>query len=917
MPTTLVVGHLRDLAGDVLEVVRDWTATGLMRPSLWLDTDQTEGGATLAVVDRDGLHRHPAEQWLARSGITLDRVVLLQVFAEGRPAVPLPVKARALLDQVGLSNRPLLNLLVPATVDTSVPPEAVVSSRPNVLLQARDGQSPATVSQPVPVADLAQHAAAGLAAVAGLWTPMEAAPFDGTPVWPGRQVVVVRAYARTLDSGEVLAGLSDQVHRAEGTLPHPRSPRGDQLTEVPDVQALPTAEAAAGSLVEAHASLTRFHAPPAYVPGRATGVKFLAAIGMFLSFLWSALRSSPRTWAEALVRRTAGRIASGTTNLLYGSDSAYEVVVLGVRPGGRPAEPSDEDDVSALIDTAHRVATEVSPGTEFTTVDAMALWSDMTTVAVSLADGSDVPPQVRMPMLGVDRQVVDRPELIAPSPAAAAHGLPVGALPGVRALSVDADDPYLALQAHRLLTQERDRPGPGTDDAARYSVLESARTSLGQWVDRQRCYTWRVGYELALQLDAARETLAEAVRSESLDPAVPPRDILDTQSKTRRTLFGVLAAAIVGLAVVVGLVIGAVLSVLVGSLIGLALVVLWLVGSTAVFLRHQRKLFAWLHARDESARRRAWARQHAAHVAKEVHRLGVLYRQSRYWTRVLGAVVHDPFGVTGNAAEESAYPTTLSGSLPLSTAVGAATFSPEGHSELVHLARRAQLGVGWLGAQLQSRIQAALESRSQRFGRPEHRLVWSDTAYSEQGPLPTLVAGLGTEEDRRRAAHDADARLVDWLTTLGGERGLDWSLAAVHPKVAISAGALGGTVSGQQFLSPVLAPAHYLDPQGFSATGSAAQSNVVDRTALAAVGVPVPGGSFDQLRVRPGSGRQSMDRFVARLDISRQLMPDHVSHFAVEGPEPSLTRYAHGRGPGALPGGRQDEESGDEFTTEM
>jgi hypothetical protein len=321
-----------------------------------------------------------------------------------------------------------------------------------------------------------------------------------------------------------------------------------------------------------------------------------------------------------------------------------------------------------------------------------------------------------------------------------------------------------------------------------------------------------------------------------------------------------------------------------------------------------------LHARDERARRRAWAQQHAAHVAKEVHRLGVLYRQSRYWTRVLGTVVHDPFGVTGNAAEESAYPTALSGSLPLSTAVGAATFSPEGHSELVHLARRAQLGVGWLGAQLQSRIQAALESRSQRFGRPEHRLVWSDTAYSEQGPLPALVAGLGTEEDRRRAAQDADTRLVDWLTTLGAERGLDWSLAAVHPEVTISAGALTGTVSGQQFLSPVLGAAHYLDPQGFSATGSAAQSNVVDRTVLAAVGVPVPGDSFVQLRVRRGSGRQSMDRFVARLDVSRQLMPDHVAHFVVEDPDPSFPGRQEQDREGALPG---RDESDDQFTTGM
>ena len=200
----------------------------------------------------------------------------------------------------------------------------------------------------------------------------------------------------------------------------------------------------------------------------------------------------------------------------------------------------------------------------------------------------------------------------------------------------------------------------------------------------------------------------------------------------------------------------------------------------------------------------------------------------------------------------------------------------------MHVARRAQFGIGWLAPSC--RAGSRPPSRRAASATAGRSTGWSGAtpAYSVQGPLTALVTVLGTEADRRRAARDADARLVAWLTSLGAERGLDWSLAAVHPEVTISAGALSGTVSGQQFLSPVLGPAHYLDPQGFSATGSAAQSNEVDRTALATVGVPVPGDSFVELPVRPGSGQQSMDRFVARLDITRQLMLDHVAHFGDE-----------------------------------
>jgi hypothetical protein len=265
-----------------------------------------------------------------------------------------------------------------------------------------------------------------------------------------------------------------------------------------------------------------------------------------------------------------------------------------------------------------------------------------------------------------------------------------------------------------------------------------------------------------------------------------------------------------------------------------------------------------------------------------VHRLGVLYRQSRLWTRVLSAVVHDPFGGAGVAGDAAEYPSGLSGSLPLSTAVGSAAFTPTGHSDLVHEARRARLAIGWLNAQLGTRIRTALAPRSQRYGRQEHQAVWSDSGYSAQGPLRELVDVLGTAEERRQAAAAADAGLVEWLTKLGNDRGLDWSLAAVHPEVTVSAGASVGTVSGQSFLSPVLGQVEQLDPHGFSAIGSAQLSNQVDATALAALGVPVPPGAAVRIAVLPRSGQRSMDRFVARLDTTRQLTLDHVSHFAVD-----------------------------------
>ena len=903
--TTIVLARLRaGTAADVLEVVRDWTAADLLGPSVWIDLDQPPGTPRLTVVDRDGSRTSAADQWLAVSGITGARVVLLQVFDEGggtvpAPAVPVTAAALALLDRIGLGSAPLVNLLVPATGATPVPEDAVVGSRPNVLLQARDGQSPAAVSRPVPAGELAAHAAAGLATVAGLWTAMAEAPLDGTQVWPGTQVAVARAYARTLDSQAVFTGLSEQVYRAEGTLPRARTQRGDRLTDVPDVQALPTAEAAAAAVLELHRDLTRFAAPPPYTPAPRTGVGLLQAVRMFLSFLWAAIRNAPRAWIEGVVHRTAGGIAGWANDRLFGDRSGYEVLVLGVRPAGRPAQSADEDDISVLIDEATRLAAQVSPGTEASTVDAGTLWSDVTAVGVSLADGSTVHPAVHMPQFGQDRQVLDRPEVIVPSPAEPAHRLPVGALPEVGALAVHPDDPYLAAQAERLLVAERDRPAVGPDDPARYGVLDGTLRSLGAWMGRQRSFTWALGSALSWELEQARRTLSEAIgTADDTGADQPPARILETQRRTRSFVLGALAALVVALLVVVALVVGDVLSALLGIVLGVVLLLVWFVGSALVFMRRQKELFTWLHERDERRARRAWAQQHVAHVAREVQRLGVLYRQSRLWTRVLSRVVHDPFGAAGTADEESAYPTGLTGALPLSVAVGSAGFSPDDHVQLVHEARRAQVHVGWLAAQLHARIETALAARSQRYGRAEHRAVWSDTGYSDQGPLNELVRTLGTPEERRAAAAEADARLVDWLTRLGAERGLEWSLAVVHPTVTVTAGMRLETVPGPVFLSPVLGPVTHLDREGFSSTGAVMLANQVESTVLAAVGVPVPAGVATQLRVLPPRGRRSMDRFIARLDLTRQLTLDQVEHFTPSTPEIAEPQTPASRGIG-------------------
>lgn len=873
--TTVVAASLDAAEVEaVLAVVADWTAAGLVHPSLWLDAGASDD---VVIVDTSGRRRAPAEEWFARAALTRVRVVVLQVVGGAQPRDVVGA-ATSRVGRLGLGQHPMVNLVVPGAVDTLVPVSALLDSRLNVMLQARDSQAPGTTSQALPAEHLAMHAAAGLATVGGLWGGMAAAPFDDVPATSGRQVALGRAHTRVLTSQAVLDGLSAAVFRSEGALPRARDAAGHRLNEVATAQGPATAHQAAMGVLGLHAGLTVFREPDPYRPAPQTAVGLLAALRMFFSFLVSAIRSAPRAWVESQVRAVSRRAASAATNALYGANSQYQVVVRGVRPSGQSS--TDEDDVSALITSAQQLSALVSPGTTFTVPDTAALWQDVVAVGTSLADGGPVDQAVPMPMIGVDRQLMTEPGLIAEPPGAPAHALPTGLLPGVGALTAAVDDPYVAVQAYRLVEEQLQATPAGEQSTV--GLLNATRKSLTAWITDRRTYAWHIGLHLAQQVERARAVLAEALRDEQGGAASAPADVLRTQGKVRTTVLALLAGAVLLCVAAVVLAVTAVLSAVVAGVLVLVVLLGWLGSSVLVFLKGQRALFRWLHERDEQRRRQEWALAAAAQVTTELHRLGVLYRQSRYWARVLGTVVHDPFGVTEARANGDAYPAGLTGELPLSVALGVADFDDDRHGQLAHDARRALLGVGWLRRQAARRLELALDARSRRFRNAEHELVWRDTVESPDGPLADLDRSLGSSAERARAAVQVDGLLVDWLAARSADQGAATTLDDVQPVVTVTAGS-AAAASGASFVDPLLRKVSQLDPDGLTDDGQVHRSQFVARTVVAARGVPVTDGSITQLPVDPGVGRSGLDRFVARLDLTEPLPPSRLVAFATTG----------------------------------
>lgn len=862
----------------VRAVVHDWSAVGLVAPSVWIDlADGRSAGGTEPAPGATGLRidgglagRVELRSWLPRNPGPA-RVVALQSIAEPRGSVPVE-DVYAFLQSVRLPpGAPLVNLLVPAD-GTEAVADAIFDSQVNVLVQPVDAADPQAVIEPLGTGSptFAMHAAAALCTAAGLWTGMAAAPLDAEQPWSGVGVAVGRAYLRRLDATPVLDRLADEVYGTTGTLPITRTQFGEPMALVAPAAQLAAAEATGYAVLGKHAATTRFRPPPPFQPPAPERLGFGAALKMFFGFLRRAISGAPQAWANEVVRAARGRLEQGATRFFFGDKSGYQVVLTGLSA----TTGSGVDQAGALQEAAVGfLSRNAAPGSEEPVTRVPQLWDDTVRTVAALADGGDPDPSIPLPGEGM-RLVIDNPARLCPPPGTPPFRVPHG-LPGSENGPIEADDPYHAIRVDRLLeghAQEAERSVGHPGHVERMATIAQLRHQLAAWVGQRRSAMWAISSGLAGELDKARAAYAEMITAGQGESDVDLDAPLAAQRRVRTRVLIWLVVLVVAVVVSVVLRVVDVISTNLCIWIVVGVLLVCLIGAFLTFVRGQRALMHAIHRMRVAAKRREWLAGNAVRLTQEMYRLSSIYRQSRVWSQVVAEYVNAPFGAPEQTPQEQAVPARLTGDLPLAVTVATATYVPQAHEPVVYQARSQLLRKDWLNTSIASRRRLVIDHVKQQTGRDLENRLSTDADLVPGGPLRSFLEALRLPEIKTQARGIALARLVEGIRSSGmGDRLL--------PAVRVEAGAIRSEQSWAAMTDALLTPQGQLSYDGFSPTGITNRAPAVGRSFLATDSSATVSPPLFALPTAPTQGRHQLDRFIVRWDLTHPVAPEELTYF--------------------------------------
>jgi hypothetical protein len=682
------------------------------------------------------------------------------------------------------------------------------------------------------------HAAAALASFVGLWTGGDDAPFDMLSAGPLEQPVVGRAFVRRLDASIVAAGLRRELTDLSGGLPRPR--HGHAVCEhlsKPEAAGNRTAEA----VLHRHAALfalQRVH--PAVDPRQRLGA--LAALRMFLGFIWSVLRRAPWTLLDNARSELSASVSRRLQGAIFGEgDSRYEVVTAGVTGAGLPAAADD------LVRSAERLAGRVhtvASTTEQPAPDAGPFWRNVIDGALTLADGgersSDVPPV----MVGALPGVVPHAGFIAPAPEAA-FVLPAQLAAVMGMERVESCDIWAQDQVSEHLE-------------GAVSDVETART------------TQQIGRRLAQELRTRTAAVADLLRI--LRETTPEQGRPGPSEDEQRTAVRTLSILVLGLvaiwAIAATVLIKQWLPLRYPIAVAAVVTILWLGRYLLTMYRQQQRIFALLTSRSSMDDRYAAAGSNVGFAIAELHASGVLYQQYSAWAPILGRFLLQPFG----AVPQPVRAPRLAGPLPRAMGLGIA--QPDAHQihSVAHELGAVVFDRGWLGS-LWNHFADDAHRRLGRAGfalRDNPALLFSDGASTGTSPLrlwsQTVVAdGVSGTAGDALWTHARGELLM---------RGLDRLSADLFANVEVigQSGRTGTpSVTGSTFLTDLVTAADDEQARHFSTAlfdpaAVAHGSHAVDSTVVIGRGADHPSASETVNRAET-----DLNQFVAVIQVSAPL----------------------------------------------
>ena len=675
--TVLLGGAESDLI--VVEDLKDISRHGLLRPFLVLRPDFQ----CVLIENGDVRNVGVLEEYAA--GKMLHRIRVIRLSLDGAPVDQVHTAYLAnLRGEFGqfVENLEYGTLTVLPRDATAVPEAFVAEFQFNLLIEPRDmaGEAAFTPTFMTRERQVAM-ATAAIAAIGGLWTWMEEAPFqlfetgfDGM----GARVSLMRLTTRVVDAGDVTARSVAWALARGGQRPAPpgttRHNNPEEYLREFLSQISPTRSASPLGL-----SMTP---PEPYLPPQRRPMKLFAAIAYFFRSLAEELKKLPQELIRRKIDELKGRIEAAVQNATFGADSAIKVEF---------AEPSTFDQVAAVSGRLSRL--ERIPGLELGSLPSSpATWDQLGTMLHGVSDGTEFPERLKQlePEWDGKRAVITELTLVA-SP----EGRPFYVVESDLAeIEGFADRPFSVrsydVMAARALdsrlragdqivveipTDESAEQGESADleqndDAANTAEQPTAETILAETVGRtdeaagkegdnsalagrfaawrstrSQTLLWKLGERLVDDQVRAAELFAST--ESELESLISELEAESEQSEKRRKKF--IRRAVLLIVCLVVLLTVAVVGFLVATAIAEIVAAVCLLGIGIGFLiagilRLGRDRVRDRHRIEDLMTRDRHLAEVRRHSAGELHRLTGMYDQYLDWAEIFGSSIHEPWG---------------------------------------------------------------------------------------------------------------------------------------------------------------------------------------------------------------------------------------------------------------------------------
>jgi hypothetical protein len=696
--TVLVAPHQH--TDELVGVLGDYSAAGLLGAFVWVDAGDARGPATTATMVRDGRSESVVLQQVLTTK-RYDRVrVAVLVPLDAPPEQRVPLAAEQFVEQVvrstarGAGMTLLRMLLTSGRAAFSQPSSsAVVEGWHNLLIAPEDSPAPGLGAVPwghlAEPLDLAQRAAPVVAAVAGLWAEVQQTPFDSVEILPGQTVRAVRAFYRSLDTAGVERRLRARLFDPGGRLP---LPHGGQIP-VLYLEDVPAAtQTMARGLWTKHRDVLR--GPRVGADDVATqAISIWAALKMFLSFMGGALRNAPSAWLSAVKGSVSAVLASTVQGTVFGGrESAFAVVAS--------SQLADWQDLGRSAESLNAAIGGSGAGGHLAQQDLSALWSDFVNGALTLADGGRRAKGLEPIQVGAGIGVLANSADVVPSRADRFTAIPTSLAAVIGVSDLEPADVLGAADLRARLQRAYSDPAAGVE-------ARGASTELERWQQHaSKSYAWQAGSILADFLGRARTEVAQI--AEQIQRAATEISI-DERVRARQQAIGTILATLTWATLGVVVVLAGIAGVgVIGWKYALitagVLLAIYILVSLALFLFAQRDLFTLMNLRKSQENRLEAMQANLQAALQDVSRLSTAYGQYLSWCRVLGPVLRAPFGPapTGRGSAP-----LISDGLPRCAQVGIADPGVERADDAAHAIQRRLYALGWLSKPWQEMVAAA------------------------------------------------------------------------------------------------------------------------------------------------------------------------------------------------------------------